>query len=200
MDTKAMFKLSYGMFVAGTTTSGKPCGCIINTGVQLTTEPLMMSVTMMKTNNTTQQILQSGSLALSVIGMDCDIDVIKDFGMRSGRDCDKFEGYAPKFDINGNPYIEKGICARISLKVVQKIELSSHWHFICQVVDCEVLSESDPMTYAAYRQLKAGGQKKKQWVCKICHYVYDGDVPFEDLPDDYVCPVCGQPKSSFEQQ
>ena len=200
MDSKAMFKLTYGMFVAGTENNGKMSGCIINTGVQLTNEPLMMSVTMMKTNNTTQEILKKKSLCLSVISVDANIDMIKDFGMRSSRDVDKYENYIPQIDINGNPYLKEGICATISLKVVQEIELSTHWHFICEVVDCSVLSDKEPMSYAKYRELKAGGQNKKQMVCKVCHYVYDGEIPFDQLPDDYVCPVCGQPKTSFIEQ
>jgi len=43
------------------------------------------------------------------------------------------------------------------------------------------------------------------WVCSICAHVYDADqdgagAAFEDLPDDWTCPVCAQPKSAYEKQ
>ena len=49
----------------------------------------------------------------------------------------------------------------------------------------------------------------KQWICVPCGYVYDPEVgdpdggvapgtPFEEIPDDWVCPVCGVDKSLFE--
>lgn len=51
----------------------------------------------------------------------------------------------------------------------------------------------------------------KKYVCKICGYVYDptaGDpdgkiasgTAFEDLPDDWTCPLCGVGKEDFEEE
>jgi rubredoxin len=39
--------------------------------------------------------------------------------------------------------------------------------------------------------------EKKEHVCSVCNWVYDGDIPFEELPDDFVCHVCGVDKSFF---
>ena len=50
-----------------------------------------------------------------------------------------------------------------------------------------------------------------KWVCMICGYIYDpegGDdeggippgTPFEELPDDWTCPICGAGKEDFEKQ
>ncbi|NLK35431.1 MAG: High molecular weight rubredoxin, partial [Gracilibacteraceae bacterium] len=155
----------------------------------------------------TQLIKKKGSLAVSVLSLNCPLDVIDRFGMRKGRECEKFDGIEYKIDVNGNPYLEKNMLAYISLNVSSIIDLDTHYLFICDVVDGERLEKGQPMTYADYRALKSGKTidrsadkpTKKSYICTVCHYVYDGDIPFEQLPDDYVCPVCGQPKSVFEE-
>jgi flavin reductase (DIM6/NTAB) family NADH-FMN oxidoreductase RutF len=204
MDAAAMFTLTYGLFAAGVEDGGKKNACIINTAVQATSEPMRMHVTMMKANLTTQMIRRKGSLAVSVISLDCPLDVIGSFGMRSGRDCDKFEGVEHRSDSNGNPYIEKGTIAYMSLSVASMIDLGTHYLFICDVAEAEKTGAGKPMTYADYRALKSGGtaakaseKPKKRYVCSVCHYVYDGEVPFEQLPEDWVCPVCKKPKTVF---
>jgi len=56
-----------------------------------------------------------------------------------------------------------------------------------------------------------GGKKMDRYVCTLCGYVYDpekGDpdggvkpgTAFEDIPDDWVCPVCGASKDDFEKE
>jgi len=204
MDPSAMFSLTYGLFIAGVEEGGKKNACIINTAVQATSEPMRMHVTMMKANLTTQLIRRKGSLTVSVISLDCPLNVIGSFGMRSGRDYDKFEGVEHKTDINGNPYIEKGTIAYMSLNVSSVIDLGSHYLFICDVVEAKKTGAGKPMSYADYRTLKTGGtvgktteKPKKRYVCSVCHYVYDGEIPFEELPADWVCPVCKKPKSVF---
>jgi flavin reductase (DIM6/NTAB) family NADH-FMN oxidoreductase RutF/rubredoxin len=205
MDITALFTITYGLFIAGVERNGKKNGCIINTAIQVTDEPNRISVTMRKSNYTTQLIRKKGSLAISVLSLDYPLESIKSFGMRSGRECEKFDDVEHKIDINGNPYIEKNTLAYMSLNVSSIIDLDTHYMFICDVVDVERTEKGQPMTYADYRKLRTGETLdkavdkpvKKSYVCSVCHYVYDGEIPFEDLPDDYVCPVCGQPKSVF---
>ena len=39
-----------------------------------------------------------------------------------------------------------------------------------------------------------------KYICNVCEYIYDDEkeeVKFEDLPEDWTCPVCGVPKSEF---
>jgi flavin reductase (DIM6/NTAB) family NADH-FMN oxidoreductase RutF/rubredoxin len=204
MDQTALFSLTYGLFVAGVEENGRKNACIINTAVQATSKPVCMHVTMLKTNLTTQMIRKKGSLTISVLSLGCPLPVIASFGLRSGRDYDKFDAVAHKTDSNGNPYIEDNMVAFMSLNVVSMIDLGTHILFICDVVEAEKTGKGKPMTYADYRTLKAGGSvaagegsAKKRWVCSVCHYVYDGEIPFEQLPDDWTCPVCKQPKSVF---
>ncbi len=205
MDKAAMFSLTYGLFLAGVEEGGKTNGCIINTAMQATSDPVRMYVTMMKTNLTTQLIQKKGSLAVSVISLDCPLKIIGNFGMKSGRDNDKFEGIVYKTDVNGNPYLDENTISYMSLNVASMIDLGSHFLFICDVVEAEKTAKGQPMSYADYRTLKTGGTvakaagkpATKKYVCSVCHYLYDGEIPFEQLPDDWVCPVCKEPKSVF---
>lgn len=205
MDKAAMFSLTYGLFLAGVEEGGRTNACVINTAVQATSRPVCMHVTMLKSNLTTEMIVKKESLAISVISGDCPLALIAGFGQRSGRESDKFEGVPYKTDANGNPYIEQHSIAYISLKITSTIDLGSHYLFIGDVVEAEKTGPGRPMTYADYRVLKSGGTldrraeqpHQKRWVCSVCHYVYDGEIPFEELPDAWLCPVCKQPKSVF---
>lgn len=205
MDQSALFNLTYGLFVAGVEEGGKKNACIINTAIQATSEPNGMIVTMLKTNLTTQLICKKGSLAISVISQSCSLDVIKDFGLRSGRDCNKLEDVEHKIDGKGNPYLEKGMLAYMSLEVSSILDLGTHYLFICKVTEAENLEKGKPMSYADYRILKSGGALQasdekpavKNYICSVCHYVYDGDTPFAELPDNFTCPVCGKSKEVF---
>ena len=212
MDPKALFKLTYGLFVAGVEQEGRKSACIINTVGQVTAVPHRASVTMMKSNHTTQEILKKGSLAVSILSQAASLELVSAFGYRSSREVDKFAGLSHSADAKGNPYLSEGMNAWLSLTVEQTVDLDTHYLFICSVDDGAVLSDLPPMTYADYRILKTGGTlpgqaapaegaaPKKKYVCSICHYVYDGDIPFEELPEDYVCPICGQPKSVFVEE
>lgn len=216
MDKSALFKLSYGLFLAGTEYEGKKNACVINTAAQATSEPAQMIVTMLKSNYTTELIEKKGSLTVSVLSQATPLSLIQDFGMRSGRSCDKFEKYSYQTDAFGNPYLTDTMVAWMSLKVTQTIDLGTHNLFICTVEDAGNLDSDTPITYADYRILKNGGTlskaakaeeaeaapqeqaPQKHYVCSVCHYEYDGEIPFEELPDSYVCPVCKMGKNMFE--
>ncbi len=209
MDITALYKISYGLYIAGVESEGKINACVINTATQLTVTPLYVSVTLLKSNYTVELIEQKQSLALSIVSMDTPLSVIQHFGGKSGRDVEKFADRTYKMDENNNPYVEGTMLAYVSLKVAQTVDLDTHVMYICEVTDTDYLSHTGtPMTYADYRRLTAKTGKKgpeaptvsdeKQYVCSVCHYIYDGETPFEELPDDYICPVCGQYKVVFD--
>lgn len=177
---------------------------MINTAAQATAEPNRVIVTMNEGESTTELIEKKGSLTVSVLSQKTPLDTISAFGMRSSRDCDKFEGVSYREDAKGNPYLQETMAAFLGLTVQKTVDLDTHLLFVCTLDEAECFADEQPMTYNDYRILKTGGslsapqaKKTKKYVCSICHYVYDGEVPFEELPDDYVCPVCKQPKSVF---
>lgn len=202
MDKKAMYNLTYGLFVLTSGEGEKDSGCIINTAGQVTTSPNRISITVNKENFTHDLVKKSGVFNISIISEKADFELFKHFGFQSGREVDKFGGYAScKRSENGLYYVTAGTNAYISAKVEQAIDLGSHTMFIAEVTDMEVLSDDPSATYAYYQssikpkpEAKPGGGKT-QWRCTVCGYVYEG----EELPEDYICPLCKHPASDFEK-
>lgn len=200
MNKKAMYNLTYGLFVLTTRIGEKDNGCIINTAAQVTSTPNRISITVNKENLTHDMIHYSGVFNLSVLSEKANFDVFRHFGFQSGRTADKFEGYAAcKRSANGLCYITEGTNAYISAKVEQTIDLGTHTMFIAAVEDMDVLSREPSATYAYYQSsIKPKPEKKAGktvWRCTVCGYVYEG----EELPADFVCPLCKHPASDFEK-
>lgn len=202
MNKKAMYKLTYGLFVLTSGKDGKDSGCIINTAGQVTSEPNRTSIAVNKANFTHDLVKESGRFNVSVLSEDASFDTFRRFGFQSGRDVDKFAGYSDcKRSENGLYYVTAGTNAYISAVVEQTIDLGSHTLFIAAVEDMEILSDTASASYAYYQEsIKPKPEKqasggKTVWRCTVCGYIYEG----EELPEDYVCPLCKHPASDFEK-
>jgi flavin reductase (DIM6/NTAB) family NADH-FMN oxidoreductase RutF/rubredoxin len=201
MDQKALYSLTYGVFMLATKSGDKMNGCITNTCIQVANSPTRVSVAVLNTNYTCDLIKESGVFTASLLDQTCTFETIKHFGFQSGRDVDKFKDIKPQLDENGLPYLEWQACAMLSCKVVDSVELGTHTLFIAEVTDAKVLSDQTPLTYADYHsKVKPKPEKKDEsrkivgWRCKICKHVYEGS----ELPADYVCPLCGHGADDFE--
>lgn len=202
MDNTAVFKLSYGLFVV-TVKDGKDNGCIINTAMQAAIKPNTMVIALNKTDYTHDQLMKTGEFNLSVLSEKASFDVFKHFGFQSGRDVDKFADYAFKERTENGLYrVTKDVNAWFSCKVRQTVDMGSHTLFIADIVDGQTVSEDPSMTYAYYfahvkPKPQDTGKKTGQvvWRCKICGYEYVG----EELPPDFICPICKHPASDFER-
>ena len=203
MDKKAMYNLSYGLFVLTARSQGKDNGCIINTAGQVTSAPNRISITVNKDNLTHDMVLQSGQFNISILSERADFTLFQHFGFQSGANVDKFAGYtACKRSANGLYYITEGTNAYISARVEQTIDLGSHTMFIAAVEDMEVLAGEPSATYAYYQSSikpsparDAAPRGKTVWRCTVCGYIYEG----EELPADFICPLCKHPASDFEK-
>lgn len=204
MDKKAIYNLSYGVFMVSTKAGEVANGCITNTCIQVASNPVRIAISVLNSNYTCDLIKESGIFAVSILDNDCTFETIKHFGFQSGRDVDKFENITPPTDCNDVPYLGWQSCAVISGKVVEQHDLGTHILFIAEVVDAKVLSDKEPITYAKYQNeikpknnaasAKEDGKKIVGWRCKICNYVYEGSK----LPEDYACPLCGHGADDFE--
>ncbi|MBR3283047.1 MAG: flavin reductase [Ruminococcus sp.] len=204
MDKKAMYKLSYGLFVVTARQDGFDNGCITNTVGQVTTTPNRISLTVNKDNLTHEMIQNTAKFNVSVISKAADFALFKRFGFQSGRDADKFEGFG-KCNRSSNDlyYVTEGTNAFMSAKVCQAIDLGTHTMFIADITDMEVLDDTPSSTYEYYlsnikpRPSEVGKtpEGKTIWRCIICGYEYIGD----ELPEDFVCPICKHPASDFEK-
>lgn len=204
MDEKAMFKLSYGLFVLTAREADKDNGCIINTAIQAASAPNQLSICVNKANYTHDMIQRTGEFTVSVLSQNVGFEMFKHFGFQSGNNVNKFEDFSScKRGANGIYYITEGTNAYISVKVDKTEDLGSHTMFVGEITDMEVLSAAPSATYAYYFEnikpkpqavgTTADGQTV--WRCSICGYEYVG----EELPEDFVCPLCKHPASDFEK-
>jgi len=215
MDQKALWNISYGLYVVGTKFDGKFAGCIVDAFIQSTSSPVpTVILCSIQQNHTNAAIKQTGEFTVSILGTDVDPFVIGNFGFQSCRNEDKWAN-VPHQVKDGLPVLDKAV-AYLRCKVTDAKELSTHTAFFCEVTDAW-LGEGDPLIYGnyqkemktrtmeAFKAFKETGTvpsdvKKEKWVCKICGYVYEGDIPFEQLPEDWLCPICKHPKSDFVKE
>lgn len=200
MDPKAFFKISYGVFILGSSCEGKVNACVTNTCIQIAANPIRIAISVLNKNYTCQMIKKSGTFALSILDGSCTFDTIKRFGFASGIDTDKFKDFPYATDIYGNPYLEQETCAEISAKVISFQDLGTHTLFMAEATDTKILSDLEPITYSDYQNhikpkiYTSHSKKIIGWKCRICGFVYNG----AELPADYMCPICSHPAEDFE--
>ncbi len=196
---EAMFKLSYGLFVLTAEEGGKDNGCIINTCIQATEDPTTVIVAVNKAGLTHDMIVRTKRFNISMLDESAPMAVFEHFGFQSGKEVNKFETpvYGAEKSENGVYYLTRHTNAFLSGFVTEMIDMGSHTLFIATVVKAQKLADTASVTYDYYfKNIKpAPAPKAKGWVCKICGYVYEG----EELPADYICPLCKHPASDFEK-
>ena len=206
MDLQAFFKMSYGLYVVSSAYGGKQNGCVVNTVTQVTAEPPKATVSVSKNNLTTQLIQQSGVFNAVPLTQQATMELISRFGFESGANLDKFDGIPHGVDQNGVWYPTEGAAALFSFRVVDQLDLGTHILFVGEAQQAQQLSGAPVMTYDYYHRVKKGQTPpnapsyktetaKKGWRCKICGYIYEGD----ELPSDFVCPICKKGPEFFEK-
>ena len=213
IDNKAIFNISYGLFVLVARQGEKDNACIINVAQQVTSDPLQLMICVNKQNLTHDMILRTLKFNLCPL---CEVSAepttlhkdedpmkpFQHFGFQSGKTVDKFANCEVELRTdNGLRYLPKYINSVISCGVTKSIDLGTHTMFIAMPMEAKVLSDSPSITYAYYQQhikpkpaAAPAATGKKKWVCEVCGYVYEGD----ELPDDFVCPWCKHPASDFK--
>ncbi|GHV77604.1 hypothetical protein AGMMS49942_24250 [Spirochaetia bacterium] len=201
IDNAAFFNLSYGLFLLTAKDGDKDNGCIINTLAQITNTPPRVSFAVNKNNFTRDMIRKTGIFTVSVLDVETPFSLFQCFGFQCGRNIDKFAG-APeiKRSANGIRYEGRYANSFISGAIISASDYGTHTLFVADVTEAAVLSAAPSLTYQYYfdhikPKPQAGAGKKKGYVCKICGYVYEGDV----LPPDFICPVCKHGAPDFEK-
>ncbi len=226
MNPKALHKLSYGLYVVCSRKGDRLNGQIANTVIQITSEPPTIAVSINRGNLTHEFIRESKVLTVSVISQDTPLSFVGRFGFKSGRDIDKFEGVNYETGKTQAPVVIDHALAYLEARVIQEVDVGTHTIFTGELVGADIIKEGEPMTYAYYHQVKRGttpraapsyiAEKKEapkmtKYRCTVCGYVYDPELgdpdggikpgtPFEEIPDDWVCPVCGAAKGDFEKE
>ncbi|TFH25022.1 MAG: High molecular weight rubredoxin [Bacteroidia bacterium] len=217
----SLLKISYGLYVVCSGTKEKGNGYISNTVFQVTSDPPRFATCCNKDNHTAGLIQSSGQFSVSVLREDASAGTIGTFGFKSGKDADKLEGMDVRYGETGVPIVMNDAIAFLEFKVEETLDVGTHLMFIGKLVVAEVLDpDADPLTYLHYRRHKKGvapknaptyidksklekksdGVEYGKYECPACGYIYDEEkegVKFDDLPDDWECPVCGEEKSEF---
>jgi flavin reductase (DIM6/NTAB) family NADH-FMN oxidoreductase RutF/rubredoxin len=230
MNLKALQRIGYGVYIVSSKKDGSINGQIANTVFQITSEPPTIAVSINKQNLTHGYIESSKVFAVSVLSKDAPMELIGRFGFKSGREVDKLNGIGHKIGVTGAPIVTDYALSYMECEVVNSLDVGTHTVFIGKVIDGDIIATGEPMTYAYYHQIKGGRSPKAaptyieedseekpmasgsgKYHCKVCGYVYDpenGDpdsgikpgTSFDALPDTWVCPICGAPKSEFEKE
>lgn len=229
MNIKTVQKLSYGVYLISSKKDSKLNGQIANTVFQITSEPPTVAISINKLNLTHEYIQSSKVFTISILSKEASMTLIGQFGFKSGRDVEKFKDIKYKTGISGAPVVLEQTIGFMECEVLNSTDVGTHTVFVGKIIDCDILSDAEPMTYAYYHEIKGGKSPKTaptyikeepedsktvsegKYKCKVCGYVYDpatGDpdsgikpgTSFEQLPDTWVCPICGAPKSEFEKE
>lgn len=208
-----LYDLSYGVYVISTLDGERATGCIANSAMQITAEPATVAVSINHDNYTNQCIEKTGMFAISVLSEQSAPGIIGTFGFQSGKDVNKFE-QVESLDKGGLSVVADA-CSYAVCKVVNKMETATHTVFLGEIISADVLKKETPMTYSYYHKVVKGKSPKNaptyiaeeetpskptKWVCSVCGYEYAGMIPFDEVPDEFVCPLCKQPKSKFRNE
>lgn len=198
-DLTALFNIGYGLYVVTSNDGKKDNGLIVNTVTQVTNTPNRVAVAINKANYSHHVIKQTGIMNVNCLSVDAPFDVFQTFGFQSGRNVDKFagSGITPLRSDNGLAFLPRYINSFMSLKVEQYLDFDTHGMFICSITEARVISPAETMTYTYYQnhvKPQPETEGKKGWVCKVCGFIYEG----EELPDDYICPLCKHGVADFE--
>jgi len=218
MKNEILYNLSYGMYAIGVKDENRASACIVNTVIQVCNTPNVIAVSMNHNNYSHECMVKSGIFTVSVLSEDTSGAVIGALGFNSGRDADKLSNVRHKMLAEGVPVVKENICCWFLCRIIGSTETSTHTIFVAEVIAGSDESKGKPMTYDYYHKVIKGkapknaptyqvdmpiddGNDGESLVCTVCGYVYnDPDVSFEALPDDWVCPICGMPKSAFKRQ
>ena len=227
-DISVLNLLSYGMYIVAAKSGDQINGQIVNTVFQITSEPPRVAVSINHENLTHELINQSKMFSVSILDESTPLSFIGRFGFRSGRDLDKLSAVKFLKGIDNCPIVVDNAIAYLEVKVINQVDVNTHTVFIGEVMNGKILRAGNPLTYSYYHQVKGGKTSKRaatyippapedptdkkalgKYQCEICGWIYDpaiGDpdhgiapgTAFEDIPNDWVCPVCGASKNDFK--
>lgn len=213
MNLEALNNLTYGMYIITTKKNNKNVGCFINTAMQITSKNPVIAVSLNKDNYTNEVLKETRKCAISILTEKASQDLISKFGFFSSREINKFEDRNFQY-IEELPVILEDTCSYIIGEVIRVIDVETHDIFLIRLLQVEKVLDQVPMTYRFYHENLKGKapktaptyqeerieNKTNKYQCTTCGYIYDDnkeDIKFEDLPDDWTCPMCGVGKDKF---
>ncbi|MFB3884189.1 MAG: flavin reductase family protein [Thermodesulfobacteriota bacterium] len=152
LNRKAFENLSYGLYIVTSRNENRLNGQIVNTVIQVTSEPARLAVIINKRNLTHEYVSESRLFGVSVLEEAAPLAFFGPFGFRSGREYDKLSKVQSKEGVTGCPLVTQYALSLLEARVIERIDLGTHTVFIGDVVSSEVLKEGKPLTYLYYRE------------------------------------------------
>jgi len=223
INYEALFRVSYGLYIVSSGDKNKGNGYISNTVFQVTAEPVRFACCCSKNNYTAELITNTACFSVSVLHKETSRNIITSFGYQSGKDINKMEGISLQYGKTGVPIVLNDCIAFLECKVTETMDMGTHLLYIGELVQSVIIDErKEPLTYLYYRQVLKGVAPKnaptyvneskiadkatiagsKQYKCNVCGYIYDEkeeSTAFEDLPDSWLCPLCGAGQEEFTE-
>lgn len=209
MNNKILRDLNYGVYVIGSKDNDKNVGCIANSVMQITSDPVTIAISINNDNYTNDCIKKCNRFSISVLNEESNSEIIGMFGFSTSKEVDKYRSFDYEIKekmpviIDSNGYI---VC-----EVKNILEVGTHTIFIGKVIKMDKYKDKKAMTYSFYHEVLKGKSpknaptyieenvldeiKNNRWKCKICGYIYEG----EELPMDFRCPICKQKREFFEK-
>lgn len=208
MDNKILRDLTYGVYVVGSLDGDRKVGCIANSVMQITSNPASIAISINHDNYTNECIKKCNKFSVSILNEESNPNIIGTFGFSSSKDVDKYNEC--DYELIEDIPVIKDSNGYIVCEVTSVLETETHTIFVGKVINMNKYDNKNVMTYKYYHEVLKGSSPKKaptyqeniveeikgnKWRCMICGYVYVGD----ELPLDFVCPICGQPREAFEK-
>ena len=208
MDKNALFDISYGIYVVCSSYNGKDSGQIVNSAIQVSSDPATIAISVSKNNYTHSLIEKSKKFTLSTISQKANMRFVGNFGFKSGKDINKFEDIHFTRTSDKIPVVTEYATSIFEAEVIAALDSFTHTIFLGKITDSMVLNSDEPMTYTYYRRELRGKTAPNAptykeptegyYTCRICGYQYMKDpAEFEALPIGWTCPVCGATKNLF---
>jgi ferric-chelate reductase [NAD(P)H] len=152
IERKVFRDLSYGLYIVTSRNDDKINGQVVNTVIQVTSDPPRVAVIINKKNMTHELIMNSKVFAAMILDENVPMVFLGPFGFRSGREINKFEKVTYTIGNTGCPILTENTLSMIEAEVVHDIDLGTHTIFIGDVVNSEVMNEGNPLTYKYYHE------------------------------------------------
>lgn len=227
IDKRALYPISAGVYLLTTIDGSRGVGRVVDAVSQVSSDPKRVSVSLLKSGHTWKVVGATRHFCLTTLADDAPLQLIQDFGYQSSANVDKFLGHQAHSDERDVPWTPEGALSRLSCDVIATLDMGSHLLVIGEVTEAEVLAEGSPMTYAGYRELKAGtvagpgtaqaidapgteppavedppaaagGSGTGGRIGWRC-IICGYVVEADELPQDFTCPVCGVGREMFER-
>ncbi len=144
-------QLSYGLYVVTSKLGDRLNGQLVNTVIQVTSDPPRVAVIINKNNLTHEFIMESRIFGATVLEQSTPMIFIGLFGFKTGRNVDKLSQVNYVTGVTGCPLVTEHALSVLEARVISSVDVGTHTLFVGDVLSSDVLEQGQPLTYEFYR-------------------------------------------------